>query len=125
MSNSTVEDAARVVEQKIDATRESVGEKAGRLRERVGEVAGNVKARAGALRDKLADTDWEDVQTGVTNYVRDNPAKSVAIALGVGFALGLLLQTSMKVVRQVLDDECGHGMAGGGEAHLIQLYTKG
>ncbi|MGE5715990.1 MAG: DUF883 family protein [Acidobacteriota bacterium] len=92
MANSTVEDAARAVEQKIDATRESVGEKAGRLRERVGEVAGNVKARAGALRDKLADTDWEDVQTGVKNYVRDNPAKALGIALGVGFALGLLLR---------------------------------
>lgn len=91
MANSTVEDAAKVVEQKIDATREAVGDKAGRLRERVGEVADNVKARAGALRDKIAETEWEDVQTGVKNYVRDNPGKSIAIALGVGFALGLLL----------------------------------
>jgi ElaB/YqjD/DUF883 family membrane-anchored ribosome-binding protein len=92
MGNHTVEDVAKAVEEKIDATRESVGEKAGRLRERVGEVAGNVKARAGALRDKIAETDWEDVTAGVTNYVRDNPGKSVAIALGVGFALGLLLR---------------------------------
>lgn len=91
MANTSVEDAARAVEQKIDATRESVGDKAGRLRERVGEVAESVKARAGALKDKLAGTDWEDVQTGVKNYVRDNPGKSVALALGVGFALGLLL----------------------------------
>ena len=91
MENSTVEDAAKAVEQKIDAARESMGEKAGRLRERVGEVAGNVKARAGALKDKIAETEWKDVQTGVTHYVRDNPGKSVAIALGVGFALGLLL----------------------------------
>ena len=103
MANSTVEDAAKIVEQKIDATRESMSDKASRLRERVGEVAGNVKARAGevaenvktrasALRDKIAETDWEDVQTGVKNYVRDNPGKSVGIALGVGFALGLLLR---------------------------------
>jgi ElaB/YqjD/DUF883 family membrane-anchored ribosome-binding protein len=91
MANSTVEDAARVVEQKIDATREAMGDKAGRLRERVGEVADNVKARAGALRDRIAETEWKDVQSGVKNYVRDNPGKSVAIALGVGFALGLLL----------------------------------
>jgi ElaB/YqjD/DUF883 family membrane-anchored ribosome-binding protein len=91
MANSTVEDAAKVVEQKIDATREAMGDKAGRLRERVGEVADNVKARAGALRDRIAATEWEDVQTGVKNYVRDNPGKSVALALGVGFALGLLL----------------------------------
>ena len=92
MANSTVEDAARTVEQKIDATRDSMGEKAGRLRERVGEVAENVKARAGALRDRIAETEWEDVQTGVKNYVRDNPGKSIAIAVGVGFALGLLLR---------------------------------
>ena len=92
MANSTVEEAAKTVEQKIDATREAIGDKTGRLRERVGEVADNVKARAGALRDKFADTDWEDVQTGVKNYVRDNPGKSVAIALGVGFALGLLIR---------------------------------
>ena len=92
MANSTVEDAAKAVEHKIDAARESMGDKAGRLRERVGEVADNVKARAGALRDRIAETDWADVQTGVKNYVRDNPGKSVAIALGVGFALGLLLR---------------------------------
>ena len=91
MANSTVEDAAKAVDQKIDAARESMGEKAGRLRERVGEVAESMKARAGALKDKIAETDWEDVQSGVKNYVRDNPGKSVALALGVGFALGLLL----------------------------------
>ena len=92
MANSTVEDAAKSVEQKIDATLESMGERTGRLRERVGEVAENVRARAGALKDKIADTDWEDVQKGVKNYVRDNPGKSLALALGVGFALGLLLR---------------------------------
>jgi ElaB/YqjD/DUF883 family membrane-anchored ribosome-binding protein len=88
MANSTVEDAARAVEQKIDATREG----AGRVRERVSEVADNVKARAAALREKLADTEWEDVKANVAGYVRDNPGKSVAIALGVGFALGLLMR---------------------------------
>ena len=92
MANNTVEDAARAVEQKIDATREAAAAGAGRVRERVSEVAGNVKARAAALRDKLADTEWEDVKTNVSNYVRDNPGKSLAIALGVGFALGLLMR---------------------------------
>ena len=96
MANSTVEDAAKVVEQKIDAAKDSMGDKAGRLRERVGEVADSVKARAGAFKDKIAETDWEDVQVGVKNYVRDNPGKSVAIALGVGFALGLLLHRSRR-----------------------------
>ena len=92
MANNTVEDAARAVEQKIDATREAAAAGAGRMRERVSEVAGNVKARAAALRDKIADTEWEDVKTNVASYVRDNPGKSLAIALGVGFALGLLMR---------------------------------
>lgn len=92
MANNTVEDAARAVEQKIDATREAAAAGAGRVRERVSEVAGNVKARAAALRDKIADTEWDDVKTNVASYVRDNPGKSLAIALGVGFALGLLMR---------------------------------
>jgi ElaB/YqjD/DUF883 family membrane-anchored ribosome-binding protein len=92
MANTTMEDVAKTVEEKIDATREAVGDRAGRLRERVGEVAGNVKARAGAIRDRIAETDWQDVQAGVKNYVRDNPGTSIGIALGVGFALGLLMR---------------------------------
>lgn len=92
MANNTVEDAARAVEEKIDATREAAASGAGRVRERVSEVAGNVKARASALREKLADTEWEDVKSNVAAYVRDNPGTSLAIALGVGFALGLLLR---------------------------------
>ena len=92
MANNTVEDAARAVEQKIDATREAAAAGAGRVRERVSEVAGNVKARAAQLRDKIADTEWEDVKSNVAGYVRDNPGKSLAIALGVGFALGLLMR---------------------------------
>jgi ElaB/YqjD/DUF883 family membrane-anchored ribosome-binding protein len=92
MANNTVEDAARAVEQKIDATREAAASSAGRVRERVSEVADNVKARAAALRDRIADTEWEDVKSNALGYVRDNPGKSLAIALGVGFALGLLMR---------------------------------
>ena len=92
MANNTVEEAARAVEQKIDATREAAASGAARVRERVTEVAGNVKARAAQLRDKIADTEWEDVKSNVTAYVRENPGKSLAIALGVGFALGLLIR---------------------------------
>ncbi len=58
----------------------------------MGEVAEGVKSRAGALRDKIRDTDWDEVTDKATDYVRQNPGKSLAIALGVGFALGLLLR---------------------------------
>ena len=82
-------DAAKLVDEKIDATREGFG---GRVKEKMGEVAEGVKARAGALRDKIRETDWDEVTDKATDYVRQNPGKSIAIALGVGFALGFLLR---------------------------------
>jgi ElaB/YqjD/DUF883 family membrane-anchored ribosome-binding protein len=82
-------DAAKMVDEKIDAAREGFG---GRVKEKIGEVADGVKSRAGALRDKIRDTDWDEVTEKATDYVRQNPGKSLAIALGVGFALGLLLR---------------------------------
>ena len=82
-------DAAKIVDEKIDAAREGFG---GRVKEKMGEVAEGVKSRAGALRDKIRDTDWDEVTDKATDYVRQNPGKSLAIALGVGFALGLLLR---------------------------------
>jgi len=82
-------DAAKMVDEKIDATREGFG---GRVKEKMGEVADGVKSRAGALRDKIRETDWDEVTEKATDYVRQNPGKSLAIALGVGFALGLLLR---------------------------------
>jgi len=82
-------DAAKLVDEKIDATREGFG---GRVKEKMGEVAEGVKARAGALRDKIRETDWDEVTDKATDYVRQNPGKSIAIALGVGFVLGLLLR---------------------------------
>ncbi len=82
-------DAAKMVDEKIDAAREGFG---GRVKDKMGEVAEGVKSRAGALRDKIRDTDWDEVTEKATDYVRQNPGKSLAIALGVGFALGFLLR---------------------------------
>ncbi len=82
-------DAAKMVDEKIDAAREGFG---GRVKEKMGEVAEGVKSRAGALRDRIRDTDWDEVTEKATDYVRQNPGKSLAIALGVGFALGFLLR---------------------------------
>ena len=82
-------DAAKAVDEKIDAARESFG---GRVKEKVGEVAEEVKSRAGVLRDRLRETDWDEVTEKASDWVRQNPGKSVAIALGVGFAIGLLFR---------------------------------
>ena len=87
--NDTMEETSRAVEEKIDAARNAAGDGMGRLRG----AADAVKARAQSLKEKIQNTEWEDVQQNVTNYVRDNPGKSLAIALGVGFVLGFLLRS--------------------------------
>ena len=90
--NETADAAAKAVEEKIDAAREAVGDRKAWVKEKMTDVTEGVKARAATLRDKIRDTDWDDVMSNVKGYVRDNPGKSVAIAMGVGFALGLLLR---------------------------------
>ena len=92
MTNDATDSTAKVVEEKIDAARAAAGDRVGRIRDTVGQVADSVKARASTLRDKIRDTEWDDVVDNAKGYVRDNPGKSLAIALGVGFAIGLLFR---------------------------------
>jgi len=87
--NDNLENAARVVEEKIETSRESLGEKAGKVRSKMGDVADEMKQRAQALREKIRETSWEDVTANASNFVRDNPGKAVGIALAAGFLLGL------------------------------------
>lgn len=89
-NETTMGDTSRAVEEKIDAAREVAGDR--RLRDKVGEAADAMKARAQSLRDKIRDTEWDDVQDGVVRYVRENPGKSLAIAAGVGFLIGFILR---------------------------------
>ena len=89
MANETIGDAAQRVEDRIESARESIGS---RVKERAGQVADTVKQQAANVREKIRQTNWDDVMSNVTGYVRDNPGKSVGIALGVGFALGVLLR---------------------------------
>ncbi len=88
----TPDSAAKLVDEKIEAARESFGDRVGRMREKVGEVAEGVKARATELRDKIRETEWQDVTQKATDYVKNNPGKSIAAALALGFAVGFLLR---------------------------------
>lgn len=91
MAPSETPETASLVEERIDAAREAAG-RGGRLREKVESVAESVKAKASTLREKIRETEWDDVVDNTRQFVRDNPGKSVAIALGAGFVLGLLLR---------------------------------
>jgi ElaB/YqjD/DUF883 family membrane-anchored ribosome-binding protein len=85
----TLTDAAQRVEDRIESAKDSLG---ARVRERANQVADSVKQQAATVREKIRQTNWDDVMNNVNGYVRDNPGKAVGIALGVGFALGVLLR---------------------------------
>lgn len=58
-----------------------------RARERYGEVAESARERYGQVREKSG-----ELTRDLTYYVRDNPGRSVLIAAGVGFLVGLLVR---------------------------------
>ncbi|MFI5180563.1 MAG: YqjD family protein [Thermoanaerobaculia bacterium] len=87
-----LENAAKVVEEKIDAARESVADRGARVRAKLDDVAGDVRQKARELRDKIAETSWDDVVDKTSGFVRDHPGKALGIALATGFVLGLLFR---------------------------------
>lgn len=91
MATPETPDTSTLVEEKIDAAREA-SDRMGKFRERVETVAENVKAKASELREKIRETEFDDVVENSRRFVRDNPGKSLAIALGVGFLIGLLVR---------------------------------
>ncbi len=90
--NDSLENAAKIVEEKIDASREALGDRGARLKAKLGDVADDVKKKARDLRDKIAETSWDDVVDKTSAFVRDNPGKAIGIALATGFVLGLLFR---------------------------------
>ncbi len=87
-----LENAAKVVEEKIDAARESLSDRGARVRAKLDDVAGDVRQKARDLRDRIAETSWDDVVDKTSGFVRDHPGKALGIALATGFLLGLLLR---------------------------------
>jgi ElaB/YqjD/DUF883 family membrane-anchored ribosome-binding protein len=85
----TLNETAQRVEDRIESAKETIGT---RVKERAGQVADTVKQQAANVREKIRQTNWDDVMNNVSGYVRDNPGKAVGIAIGVGFALGVLLR---------------------------------
>ena len=58
-----------------------------RARERYGEVAESARERYTQVRERSG-----ELSRDLTHYVRDNPGRSIAIAAGVGFLVGLLVR---------------------------------
>ena len=92
MAKETPFDRARdFVEEKIDQTKEVLGDSYTQAREQFDDVSEDVRKGAKTAARRL-EKDYGDLWTGTRRYVRDNPGTALAISLGVGLLLGFLIR---------------------------------
>lgn len=92
MAKETPFDRARdFVEEKIDQTKEVLGESYTKAREQFDDVSEDVRKNAKTTARQL-EKDYGDIWTETRRYVRDNPGTALAISLGVGLLLGFLIR---------------------------------
>jgi ElaB/YqjD/DUF883 family membrane-anchored ribosome-binding protein len=92
MAKETPFDRARdFVEEKIDQTKEVLGDSYSKARDQFDDLSDDVKKNVRATAKRLEKDYgylWEDTR----RYVRDNPGTALSIAVGVGFFLGFLFR---------------------------------
>ena len=92
MAKETPFDRARdFVEEKIDQTKEVLGDSYTQAREQFDDVSEDVRKGARTAARRL-EKDYGDLWTETRRYVRDNPGTALAISLGVGLLLGFLIR---------------------------------
>jgi ElaB/YqjD/DUF883 family membrane-anchored ribosome-binding protein len=92
MAKETPFDRARdFVEEKIDQTKEVLGESYTKAREQFDDVSDDVRKGVKTAAKRL-EKDYGDVWSDALCYVKENPGTAVAISLGVGFLLGFLIR---------------------------------
>jgi ElaB/YqjD/DUF883 family membrane-anchored ribosome-binding protein len=79
------------VEEKIDRTRETLGDSYGKAREQFDDVSEDVRKTVKSAAKKI-EGDYGYIWDDVRGYVRENPGTAVAISAAVGFVLGFLLR---------------------------------
>lgn len=86
------------VEKKVRGLKNGAGKASQQAKERASRVSAVARekydvAREGARQGyERVTKDMDQLGQDVNEYVRHNPGKSIAIALGVGFVLGILLR---------------------------------
>jgi len=94
MAKETPFDRARdFVEEKIDQTKEVLGDSYTKAREQFDDVSDDVRKGVKTAARRI-EKDYGDVWSDALCYVKDNPGTAVAISLGVGFLLGFLIRGS-------------------------------
>ena len=92
MAKETPFDRARdFVEEKIDQTKEVLGDSYSRARDQFGDVGEDVRKNFQKTAKRL-EKDYGYVWSDVRKYVRENPGTSVALSLGVGLLIGFLMR---------------------------------
>lgn len=94
MAKETPFDRARdFVEEKIDKTKEVLGDSYSRAREQFDDISEDVRKNVKTAARQI-EKDYGNVWEDVRRYVRDNPGAALAISLGAGFLLGFLIRGS-------------------------------
>ncbi|HJW13646.1 MAG TPA: hypothetical protein VJ776_03065 [Thermoanaerobaculia bacterium] len=92
MAKETPFDRARdFVEEKIDETKEVLGDSYTKAREQFDDVSEDVRKGVKSAAKRL-EKDYGDVWEDVRRYVRDNPGTALAISLGIGLLVGFFLR---------------------------------
>ena len=92
MAKETPFDRAKdFVEEKIDRTKEVLGDSYGKAREQFDDVSDDVRKTVKSAAKKI-ESDYGYIWDDVRGYVRENPGTSLAISAAVGFVLGFLLR---------------------------------
>ena len=92
MAKETPFDRARdFVEEKIDQTKEVLGDSYTKAREQFDDVSDDVRKGVKTAARRI-EKDYGDVWSDALCYVKENPGTAVAISLGVGFLLGFLIR---------------------------------
>ena len=77
-------------EELLRATAGQAGDKAAELRSRLQDHLGNAKASLAEAQAAVVDK-AKQVGRATDDYVHDNPWRSVGVAAGIGFIVGLLI----------------------------------
>ena len=92
MAKETPFDRARdFVEEKIDRTKEVLGDSYSKARDQFDDVSDDVRKTVKSTAKKL-EKDYGYIWEDVRRYVRENPGASIAISAAAGFVLGFLLR---------------------------------
>jgi ElaB/YqjD/DUF883 family membrane-anchored ribosome-binding protein len=92
------DEAISGVEKRVRGIRKGASRASERVREKAGKASESARQKYEEARDTArhgydrVTKDLDELSDDVGEYIRHNPGKSVAIALGVGFLIGVLLR---------------------------------